>query len=160
MPKTKPDPRRSAKDFECPKKRATKKGRVCKKSGPPLKHLNSTRVEKIASLGGTNEQIAQALDISEGTLFNIRKRDKAIDDAIKSGKDKADFLVVAALYQKAIGYQYTTGKGQYRKTVKIPGDTTAMIFWLKNRQPEKWREKMQVERSEAIYRIIYQEPEK
>jgi hypothetical protein len=94
------------------------------KYGPKPKTLDIERVESVAAMGGTNEQIAVALRISEGTLFNIRKRDKAVDDAIKRGKEKADLLVIGALYKKAIA-----------------GDVTAMIFWLKNRQPDKWRDR-------------------
>jgi hypothetical protein len=104
--------------------------------------LNLEKVEVVASMGLIDEQIAVILDISPRTL-NYWKKHPAFLQSLKRGKLKADFQITQSLYQKAKG-----------------GDTTAMIFWLKNRQPEKWREKMQVEHSEAIYRIIYQEPEK
>jgi hypothetical protein len=78
-------------------------------------------------MGGTNPQIAAALGVSEGTLFNCRKRDAGLDTAIQTGKDKVDLQVVAALYKKAMG-----------------GDTTAMIFWLKNRRPNEWRDRHDV----------------
>lgn len=101
-----------------------------KKSGPIPKILDVGRVESVAAMGGTNEQIAQALNVSAGTLFNIRKRDKSVDEAIRRGKDKADFQVVASLYKKALG-----------------GDTTAMIFWLKNRRPSEWCDRHNFEHS-------------
>lgn len=94
-----------------------------KHPGPPVIKLNASKAESIAAMGGTNGQIAAALGVSEGTLFNVRKRDQAVDEAIKNGKDKADLLVVSALYKAALA-----------------GDTTAMIFWLKNRKPEQWRD--------------------
>jgi hypothetical protein len=78
-------------------------------------------------MGGTNEQIASALGVSLGTLKNARNRDAGLDDAIKTGKDKADLRVVSSLYNKAIN-----------------GDTTAMIFWLKNRRPAEWKDRKDV----------------
>jgi hypothetical protein len=104
--------------------------------------LNLEKVEVIASMGLIDEQIAVILGISTRTL-NYWKKQPAFLQSLKRGKLKADFQITQSLYQKAKG-----------------GDTTAMIFWLKNRQPEKWREKHEIEHSGAIYRIIYQEPEK
>lgn len=119
------------------------KVKVAKLNHPfKMDQLNLEKVEVVASMGLIDEQIAIILDISPRTL-NYWKKRPAFLQSLKRGKLKADFQITQSLYQKAKG-----------------GDTTAMIFWLKNRQPEKWREKMQVEHSEAIYRIIYQEPEK
>jgi hypothetical protein len=98
-----------------------------KKSGPPPIVIDPMRAESVAAMGGTNKEIAAALGVSEGTLFNVRKRDPALDAALQSGKDKADLRVVGSLYKKATE----------------DGDTTAMIFWLKNRQPDRWRDRQQ-----------------
>lgn len=95
-----------------------------KKSGPTPKTLNVERAESISAMGGTNDQIADALGVSSTTLKNIRKRDPAVDAAIQRGKDKADLQVVASLYKKALS-----------------GDTTACIFWLKNRRSQEWRDR-------------------
>ena len=100
--------------------------------------IDHARAESVAAMGGTNEQIAAALGVSEGTLFNCRKRDAKLDEAIARGKDKADLKVVAALYEKATGYHTTDKSG---KTVWAAGDTTAMIFWLKNRRPNEWKDR-------------------
>ena len=97
---------------------------MAKKSGPPLIQLDATKAEGVAAMGGTNDQIAAALGISTTTLKAIRKRDPSIDKAVQNGKDKADLAVVGALYNKA-----------------MKGDTTAMIFWLKNRRPLEWRDR-------------------
>jgi hypothetical protein len=121
------------------------------KHGPKPKKLDASRVESVAAMGGTNDQIADALGVSPKTLQNIRKRDADIDAAVKRGKDKADIQVVAALYKKAIGYETLDKAG---KTVWAAGDTTAMIFWLKNRQPEKWRDKQEHEIT-GTYRIVH-----
>ena len=108
-----------------------------KRMGPLPKKLDIERVESIAAMGGTNEQIAAALGIAKGTLFNVRKRDKAVDEAIASGKDKADIQVVGRLYKKA-----------------MDGDTTAMIFWLKNRRPNEWSDHHQIEHSGEVAHTV------
>ena len=108
------------------------------KHGPIPKKLDIERVESVSAMGGTNEQIAAALGVSPTTLKNIRKRDKAVDEAVARGKDKADLQVVASLYKKAIGYD--TVDRQNNK-VWMAGDTTAMIFWLKNRRPAEWKDR-------------------
>lgn len=117
------------------------------KFGPKPKRLDPLKVESVAAMGGTNEQIATILGISPSSLKNIRRRQKTIDKAIKRGKDKADFQVVRALYHKAVGYSFTDLK---EKKIDVPGDTIAMIFWLKNRQPETWRDRTQLEHSGSI----------
>ena len=94
------------------------------KFGPTPRTLDPAKAESVAAMGGTNEQIADALGVSPTTLKNIRKRDKAVDAAIAHGKDKADLQVVASLYKKALA-----------------GDTTACIFWLKNRRSQEWRDR-------------------
>lgn len=97
------------------------------KFGPVPKALDHAKAESLAALGATNDQLAAALGVAKGTLFNARKRDKALDEAIKNGKDKADLAVVGSLYKKATS-----------------GDTTAMIFWLKNRRPTEWKDRKDV----------------
>jgi hypothetical protein len=118
--------------FEQPVKKQSKR------PGPPPVVIDHVRAESVSAMGGTNAQIASALGVSIGTLFNARKRDKGLDEAIGRGKDKADLQVVSALYKKAIGYD-TLDKGG--KTVWLAGDTTAMIFWLKNRRPLEWKDR-------------------
>lgn len=103
------------------------------KFGPKPKVLDLVRVESVAAMGGTNDQIAEALGMSKRTLDAARKRDKAVDEAVHRGKDKADLQVVAALYKKALA-----------------GDTTAMIFWLKNRRREEWGDRYDVAHSGSV----------
>ena len=108
----------------------------------PLKmdQLDLEKVEVIASMGLIDEQIAVILDISVRTL-NYWKKRPAFMQALKRGKLKADFAVTQSLYRKAVGYE---ALDKYKVRVKVPGDTTAMIFWLKNRQPDKWRDRQEV----------------
>jgi hypothetical protein len=109
------------------------KVKVAKLNHPfKMDQLNLEKVEVVASMGLIDEQIAVILDISPRTL-NYWKKRPAFLQSLKRGKLKADFQITQSLYQKAKA-----------------GDTTAMIFWLKNRQPEKWREKTQIEHSGSI----------
>jgi predicted transcriptional regulator len=88
--------------------------------------VNLEQVEIIASLGMTDEEIAVILGISPRTLNYWKKRGPEFLQSLKRGKLKADFQIAKSLYEKAKA-----------------GDTTAMIFWLKNRQPERWRDRQQ-----------------
>lgn len=90
--------------------------------------------EKILLLQGwarnglTNEQIASNMNIVVSTLWEWRKKSPKISNALKIGKDEADIQVENALYKAA-----------------LEGNTTAMIFWLKNRRSKEWRDKIQQE---------------
>ncbi len=112
---------------------------VVKLNHPPkMDQLNLEKVEVIASMGLIDEQIAVILDISPRTL-NYWKKNPGFAQALKKGKLKADFQVTQSLYKKALG-----------------GDTTACIFWLKNRQPDKWRDRQEVDApgvENALYEI-------
>ena len=86
-----------------------------------------TLLEGWAREGLTNEQIAHNMGISLTTLKTYRNVYPSISAALKKGKEVVDFEVENALLQKALN-----------------GDTTAQIFWLKNRRPDKWRDKPNV----------------
>ena len=74
--------------------------------------------------GLTDEQIAQNMGIATGTLYLWKKSHIEICEALKKGKEVVDFQVENALVQAA-----------------LDGNVTAQIFWLKNRRPDKWRDK-------------------
>ena len=110
--------------------------------------------------GLTDEQIAEKMGISRSTLSEWKNQFSDISDALKKGKEVVDKMVENALLKRALGYSYkettrelfvdkATGieKLKVTKVVEkevIP-DTTAQIFWLKNRKPEEWRDKRNVE---------------
>ena len=85
----------------------------------------------------------------------MEKKYSEISESLKSNKEIADIAVENALYKRAIGYQYTETTKEAGKVVKtvvkeVAPDTTAQIFWLKNRQPERWRDKQEVQHSGRI----------
>jgi hypothetical protein len=119
--------------------------------GRPSKRdtINLQQVAILASFGLTDIQIAQALGISERTL-NYYKKDDEFLQSLKSGKAISDERVERALYERAIGYEHPDTDirvvaNQIVETALIkyyPPDTTACIFWLKNRKPDVWKDKL------------------
>lgn len=110
--------------------------------------------------GLTEEQIAKNMGVSVKTLYNWKKDNLPILQALKKGKEVIDFEVENALLKKALGYTITLNKQKVTKDgdvvdikedVHVAPDTTAQIFWLKNRKPDKWRDKViDSENEEAI----------
>ncbi len=119
-------------------------------------------VESWARSGLTDEQIAHNMDVAYSTLRAWRDKYSALSAALKRNKEIVDVEVENALLKRALGYSYTEttserefdpGTGQYQmvvtKTVTkhVVPDTTAQIFWLKNRRPDLWRDKQNLELS-------------
>lgn len=90
-------------------------------------------IEGWARDGLIDEQIAHNMGINVGTLYEWKKKYAKIDEALKKGKEVIDYQVENALLKNA-----------------LRGDTTAQIFWLKNRKPNAWREKQNIEVSKPI----------
>lgn len=105
--------------------------------------------------GCTDEQIAERLRIHIATFYRAKAANSELRDALKETKESVDLAVENSLLKRAMGFEYEeeTIEGivgpngetikKTRKIVKkhMAPDTTAQIFWLKNRQPEKWRDK-------------------
>lgn len=129
------------------------------------------KILELARNGYTDEQMAKYIGVSRSTFAEYKKKNKEFSDALKIAKDKADIEVENSLYKKAIGYdfveehlEYIPGGSDGKTKVKIvkkitkhiTGDVTAQIFWLKNRQPKKWRDRQNIEHSgEVIEKIQY-----
>jgi len=100
-------------------------------------------------LGATDVELAAMIGIGLKTLSRWKNSYPEFEQAIKSGKDVADSNVAVSLYRRAIGYTHravkifahngTTFEHEY--TERYPPETTACIFWLKNRRPKIWRDR-------------------
>lgn len=116
---------------------------------------NLIRLEGWARDGLTDEQIAHNIGITTTTLYDWKKKYPKFTDAIKRGKEVVDRIVENALLKSAMGYKYDevvkeriynpeTGESEMvevkRTTKDVAPNVTALIFWLKNRQSEKWRD--------------------
>ena len=116
------------------------------------------RLEAYARDGLTDEQIAKNLDIVPSTLYEWKRQYSEISEALKKGKEVVDIEVENALLKRALGYSYEEKKlevseegTKVTKTIKeVVPDTTAQIFWLKNRRPDRWRDKQDIEHSGQI----------
>lgn len=103
---------------------------------------------QMALLGATDKELAEAFDTTEQTVNNWKHSKPGFFEALKKGKLIADAQVSERLFQRAMGYEHkdlyiTQYQGEIiqEEIMKyFPPDTTAAIFWLKNRQPGKWRD--------------------
>ena len=110
-------------------------------------------VYKLCLLGATDKEMADILGVTEQTFNNWKIDYPRLFESIKEGKEAADANVANRLYQRAMGYQHPedkifndNGEPLIVPTVKhYPPDPTAAIFWLKNRQPQKWRDKQEID---------------
>jgi len=108
-------------------------------------------IEAWARDGLTEEQICDNLDVSVSAFANYKNDNVELVEALKNGKEIVDVMVENALLKAALGYDYReeelnkiTGEPIELRKVAHP-NTTALIFWLKNRKPKQWRDKQELE---------------
>ncbi len=131
-------------------------------------------VEGWARDGLIDEQIAKNLGVAYSTFRVYKSKHPALSAALKRSKAIADREVENALFKNATGYDYTEeqaiklkkvfyldGKRHEEERVEVVEvkkyrfpDTTAQIFWLKNRKPKEWRDKQEVEHSGDLGVVI------
>ena len=113
------------------------------------------KIEGWARDGLTDEQIAHNMGIAIKTLYNWKNKHVPILQALKNGKEVVDRMVENALLKSALGYEYEedgmTKDGDVVPLRKVQHpNTTAMIFWLKNRKPKEWRDKQVTEFENSV----------
>ena len=108
---------------------------------------------KLCMLGMTDAEMASFFEVSEQTLNAWKHAHPEFLESIKKGKANSDADVASRLFHRAMGYDHpeddirvVSGEIVITPTIKhYPPDTTAAIFWLKNRQRDKWRDKVETE---------------
>jgi len=116
------------------------------------------QARKLCQLGATDNELGDFFGVRRETIWAWAQKHDEFSNALKAGKDAADERVAQSLYHKAVGYTFDCEKvfqhqGEIvRAPIRehVPPDTTAMIFWLKNRRPQEWRDKREIEHSGAI----------
>lgn len=96
------------------------------------------KIQGWARDGLTDDVIADNIGISRSTLYEWKRKYTDISDALKESKEVADRKVENALFNSAVGFVGPDGK-------YYPPNITAMIFWLKNRKPNNWRDMKHVD---------------
>ena len=127
------------------------------------------KIEGWARDGLVDEQIAYNMGISRSTLGEWKKKYPVISDTLKKEKEIVDREVENALLKRALGYKYDettreicenaeTGETEMRTTKivtkEVVPDTTAQIFWLKNRKREQWSDRQSIELTQPIDKSI------
>ena len=113
------------------------------------------KIEGWARDGLTDEQIANSMGLNKATLYRWKEKYCDICNARKRGKEVVDRQVENALLKRALGYTYEEityeGGVETKRVVKeVVPDTTALIFWLKNRKREAWADRQNIELSQPI----------
>lgn len=124
------------------------------KVGRPTKYCPeyALEAEKLCKLGATDKDMADFFNVNEDTINEWKKVHKEFSESLKKGKMKADMEVADRLFKRATGYQYTETIKEASKeskdlvitkeiTKEVAPDPVSMIFWLKNRRKDLWRDK-------------------
>lgn len=123
-------------------------------------------VEGWARDGVIDVNMAKKLGISLDSFYKYKKAHPPFAEALRKGKEVIDFEVENALLKRALGYEYeetqtfveegsaSDSKSQKRRAIKyrkfMPPDVTAQIFWLKNRRPDKFRDRRDIQVSGEV----------
>ncbi len=109
---------------------------------------------KLCLLGATDAEMADFFDVSEQTINAWKEKHPKFLESLKRGKYRADTEVANSLYHRALGFDHDAVKIFCDKdgviteapyVERYPPDTTAAIFWLKNRQSARWRDRKDVD---------------
>ena len=109
------------------------------------------QARKLCELGHTDKELAEFFEVSQRTLNSWKGKYPEFLHILKVGKEVADQRVERSLYQRACGYSHpdvhiSNYQGVVTTTPIVkhyPPDATSCIFWLKNRQPADWRDRVE-----------------
>lgn len=132
------------------------------KRGRPTEYTRelAERAYALAQQGATDLEIADGLGVNVATYYRWRNLHPEFREATRLGKEACDERVERSLYQRAIGYSHEAVKifmpanaehpvyAPY--TEHFPPDTNAASLWLRNRKPDKWRDKQEIEHTGNI----------
>lgn len=121
------------------------------KQGRPSKYKQeyAEQAKKLCLLGATDAKLADFFEVDEATINRWKHDFPDFCKSLKAGKIQADAEIAESLFNRAKGYvapdlDIKMYEGEIIETPYMkhyPPDATSMIFWLKNRQPDLWREK-------------------
>jgi hypothetical protein len=110
----------------------------------------AAQATKLCGLGATDADVANFFEVAVRTIYRWSQANQDFCQALKVGKEVADERVRRSLYRRACGFEYEavkvflharSGKPIYAPYIEhVTPDTTAAIFWLKNRDPDNWRD--------------------
>lgn len=117
------------------------------------------KIEGWARDGLTDEQMAHNIGISASTLYDWKKKYPELSESLKRGKEVVDRQVENALLKTALGFEYeeetVTNTGAVVTTKKYSKpNTTAQIFWLKNRKSNEWRDQQHIEQTNRNIEVV------
>ena len=137
-----------------------KKYNYTKKTGRPAKldSINLNKIKKLVLSGWDDAQVSDFFGFTPQTFCNYKLKHQKFFESLKEWKKEADQKVERSLYERALGYSHSAvkmfvigGKVVTQEYVEhYPPSEVACIFWLKNRQPQAWRDKQDVEHSGSI----------
>lgn len=135
--------------------KAPKQGRP-----PTYKAAFAEQAKKLCRLGATDLELADFFEVDVRTIYRWKHAHEAFCQAVTCGKDAADDRVERALYNRAVGYSHPAVKifmpAGAEKPVyapyeeHVPPDPGAAFNWLKNRRPDEWRDKQEVEHKGGV----------
>jgi hypothetical protein len=145
-----------------PSRKPASNPKAAAKRGRPTAYLlqYAEQARRLAMLGLTDAEMAEFFSVSERTLNTWKKAHPDFLQSLKAGKIEADTHVASGLYQSAIGGHVVTESREQKapdgsitrttETKQVPPNVTAQLFWLKNRQSTKWRDKHEIQQDVSM----------
>lgn len=141
------------------------------KRGPKLgiEKINLDKVKTLVEKGFTDAEVADFFDVSLRTYLYWKEKKPEFKSLLLEWKEEADKQVERSLWERANGYSHredkifcSSGEIISEETVKhYPPDTTACIFWLKNRHPKKWKDRKDLDLSgELITKVEFSDEDR